>query len=183
MLCETPPRYSISTALPLHTSLSDVFGRSGIHTTCQFNSKIFSNDGKPPHLWCSDPLSNYLFDEDMLSFGADNVAITLNEDGTSYSIKSAVNEDSLVNLTVTQAAPGFCVGKDGTSHFGTDPENPWGSMRHAFWPRCKVEGTIVTKEKQYDFKGRGFFSHALQGMKPHHAGLSPPCLILSSSFL
>ena len=110
----------------------------------------------------------------MLSFGADNVAVTLSEDGTSYSIKSAVNDDSLVNLTFTRIAPGFMVGKDGTSLFGTDHENPWGSMRHAFWPRCKVEGTITTKEKQHDFTGRGMYSFALQGMKPHHAGTSLP---------
>lgn len=114
-----------------------------------------------------------MFDENMLSFGADNLALTLNEEGTAYTIKSAVNEDSLVNLTFTRAAPGFVVGKDGTSYFGTDPANPWGSMMHAFWPRCRVEGTITTKEKTYDLTGRGMFIHAIQGMKPHHAGEFP----------
>jgi len=113
-----------------------------------------------------------MFDEDMLSFGGDNIALTLNEDGSSYSVKAAIHEDTLVNITATRLAPGFCVGKDGTSLFGTDPENPWGCMRHAFWPRCEVEGTIATKEREIDFKGRGFFVHALQGMKPHHAGKS-----------
>lgn len=88
----------------------------------------------------------------------------------SYSIKSATNEASIVNLTVTQIAPGFQVGRDGKTYFGTDLKNPWGSMRHAFWPRCKVEGSIITKGGELDFKGRGFFAHALQGMKPHHAG-------------
>ncbi|PGH26989.1 survival factor 1 [Polytolypa hystricis UAMH7299] len=141
---------------------------AGIHTTCQFNTKIFSTDGKSPHIWSSDPVHNYMFDTDMLSFGGDNVAVTLSDAGDSYTIKSATNENSLVNLTMTRVAPGFVVGKDGTSNFGTDPANPWGSMRHAFWPRCKVEGSIVTKEKEIDFKGRGFFVHALQGMKPHH---------------
>lgn len=117
-----------------------------------------------------------MFDESMLSFGADNLALTLNEEGNAYTIKSAVNEDSLVNLTFTRAAPGFVVGKDGTSYFGTDPTNPWGSMMHAFWPRCRVEGTITTKEKTYDLTGRGMFIHAIQGMKPHHAGeFSAPC--------
>lgn len=42
-------------------------------------------------------------------------------------------------------------------------------MRHRFWPRCTVTGTMITPEKKYDFKGRGVFIHALQGMKPHHA--------------
>jgi hypothetical protein len=42
-------------------------------------------------------------------------------------------------------------------------------MRHAFWPRCSVEGTITTEKGPVDFKGRGMYSYALQGMKPHHA--------------
>lgn len=118
-------------------------------------------------------MSDYLFDEDMLSLGADNLSVALNEEGRQYTIKSAVNADNLVNLTVTQAAPGFVAGKDGTTYFGTDHANPWGSMQHAFWPRCTVAGTITTKEKTYDFnKGRGFYVHALQGMKPHHGGES-----------
>lgn len=111
-----------------------------------------------------------MFDESMRSFGADNLSLELNEEGTAYTIKSAVNDDSLVNLTFTKAAPGFVIGKDGTTYFGTDAKNPWGSMRHAFWPRCSVEGTIQTKEQILDLKGRGIFIHALQGMKPHHAG-------------
>lgn len=111
-----------------------------------------------------------MFDESMLSFAADNLSLNLNEDGTSYTLKSAVNEDSLVNLTFTRSAPGFVVGKDGTTYFGTDAQNPWGSMRHAFWPRCAVEGTIQTSKETIDLKGRGVFIHALQGMKPHHAG-------------
>lgn len=149
---------------------ADAMIHSGIHTTCQFNTKIFYPDGKTPNLWSSDPLSNPDFDDDKLSFYADGCAITLNEEANSYTIKSATNEASIVNLTVTRTAPGFHVGKDGKTYFGTDPKKPWGSMRHAFWPRCQVEGSIITKDGDVDFKGRGFFSHALQGMKPHHAG-------------
>lgn len=150
----------------------------GIHTTAQFNSKIFNVKGDGPHNWHSDPLSNFMFDEPMLSFGADNFSLALNEEGTAYTIKSAVCDDSLVNLTFTRASPGFVIGKDGTTYFGTDPANPWGSMRHAFWPRCTVEGTIQTKEQTLDLKGRGVFIQALQGMKPHHAGeFGRPCLV------
>lgn len=105
----------------------------------------------------------------MLSFYADGCAVTLSEDATSYSIKSVVNESSIVNLTVSRIAPGFQVGSNGTSYFGTDPQHPWGSMRHCFWPRCHVEGSIITKNGEVDFKGGGLFIHALQGMKPHHA--------------
>ncbi len=143
---------------------------SGIHTTCQFNTKIFYPDGKTPNLWSTDTLSNYGFDDQMLSFYADSCAVTLSEDGTSFSVKSATNSASIVNLTITRTAPGFQVGKDGKSHFGTDPLKPWGSMRHAFWPRCSAEGEIITKDGNVDFKGRALFVHALQGMKPHHAG-------------
>ncbi|KAJ5782974.1 Histone H4 [Penicillium paradoxum] len=141
----------------------------GIHTTAQFNVKIFDVSGKGDNKWYSDPLSNFMFDENMLSFGADNLSLTLNEEANSYTIKSTVNEGSLVDLKFSQTAPGFVVGKDGTSYFGTDPKNPWGSMRHAFWPRCAVEGTITTKDQTYDLAGRGVFIMALQGMKPHHA--------------
>jgi hypothetical protein len=95
--------------------------------------------------------------------------VDLSEDGTSYTIKSATNTASIVHLKVTRTAPGFHVGEDGKTHFGTDLENPWGSMRHAFWPRCVVEGGIITQGGEIDFKGRALFVHALQGMKPHHA--------------
>ncbi|KAJ6074084.1 uncharacterized protein N7446_001861 [Penicillium canescens] len=134
-----------------------------------FNVKIFDLSGKGDNKWFSDPLHNFMFDEHMLSFGADNLSLTLNEEGNAYHIKSTVNDGSIVDLKFTQSAPGFVVGKDGTSYFGTDPKNPWGSMRHAFWPRCTVEGNIATKDQTYDLAGRGVFIMALQGMKPHHA--------------
>lgn len=152
-------------------SLTKSTNDSGIRTTCQFNTKIFYPGNKAPYLFSSDSLDNYGFDDEKLSFYADGCAITLNEAGDSYTIKSATNEASIVNLTFTRVAPGFHVGKDGKSYFGTDPKHPWGSMRHAFWPRCNVEGSIITKAEDINFKGRGFLSHALQGMKPHHAGI------------
>jgi len=81
-----------------------------------------------------------------------------------------MNDDrAVVNLTVKRIAPGFKVGKTGTTLFGTDLQSPWGSMRHVFWPRCVAEGTITTKDGPIDFNGKAFFVHALQGMKPHHA--------------
>ena len=143
---------------------------SGIRTTCQFNSKISYMDGKTPNLWATDTLRNHRFDDSNYSFHADNCALELSEDGSFYIIKSSTNRKSVVDLKVSRTAPGFVVGKNGTSYFGTDPDAPWGSMRHAFWPRCKVEGSIMTQTGEVDFTGRAFFSHALQGMKPHHAG-------------
>lgn len=80
------------------------------------------------------------------------------------------NEASLVDLTITRTTPGFQVGKDGNSYYGTDLNNPWGSMRHTFWPRGTAKGQIVTKDGPIDFTGgQAMFVMCLQGMKPHHA--------------
>jgi len=95
--------------------------------------------------------------------------VELSEDGTTYTIRSFTNQQAGVNVTVTRTAPGFQVGTDGKTYFGADLNHPWGSMRHAFWPRNKVEGTITTKDGPINFKGKALFIHALQGMKPHHA--------------
>ena len=105
----------------------------------------------------------------MTSFYADGVSISLNEPGDEYTFKAARNESALLDLVFKRTTPGFQVGENGTSYFGTDPLHPWGEMRHRFWPRCTVTGTIITPEKEYDFGGVGVFIHALQGMKPHHA--------------
>lgn len=146
---------------------------AGIRTTCQFNTKVFNlkDDGKP-HLWCTTPLSNHSFSDDMTAFYADDCAVELSEDGTSYTIKSMTDERAIVNIKVTRTTPGFHAGKTGTTLFGTDLSDPWGTMRHAFWPRCQTEGTITTPDGPVDVKGRCLFVHALQGMKPHHAAAS-----------
>lgn len=145
--------------------------------TVQFNCKLFYPNNDKPFLWVSDPVSNYGFDEEKHSFYADGVSIELSEDGSAYTIKAAVNEASMINVKFTRTAPGFMGGRDGTTNYGTNPKEPWGSMHHHFWPRCSVEGTIITKEEQIDVKGRGMLSHALQGMKPHHAGKPrAPCV-------
>jgi Svf1-like C-terminal lipocalin-like domain/Svf1-like N-terminal lipocalin domain len=114
-------------------------------------------------------LKDFGFDDSQTGFFAENVAIELNKDGDTYTIKSAANEGCLVNLKVKRQSPGFQAGKDGTSYFGTDPENPWGSIFHRFWPRCTVEGTMQTTSKTYNMKGRALYIKAIQGMKPHHA--------------
>ncbi|KFH40414.1 Survival factor-like protein [Hapsidospora chrysogenum ATCC 11550] len=142
---------------------------AGIRITGQFNVKIFSRDSSQAHLWCSTPLSNIEFSQDHFSFYADDCALELSEDGTYYTIKSMNDERAIVNLKVTRTAPGFQGGKTGTTLFGTDLQNPWGTMRHAFWPRCVSEGTITTKDGPVDFKGRALYAYAIQGMKPHHA--------------
>ncbi|KAF2723912.1 oxidative stress survival, Svf1-like protein [Polychaeton citri CBS 116435] len=141
----------------------------GIRTTAQFSTKIFSQEPGKPHLWASDNLTNFTFSGDGLNFKGDGCSMDISEDGKSYHIKSNINKQSIVDVTFTQDAPGFVAGKNGTSYYGTDPKNPWGRMRHIFWPRCIVEGNIITQQGPVDLKGRGFFVHALQGMKPHFA--------------
>lgn len=114
-------------------------------------------------------MSNFSFSEDKQNFKADGCSMEISEDGKTYTIKSSMNKQAVVDLKFTQTSPGFVVGKNGTSNYGTDPQKPWGRMKHAFWPRCQVEGSIITQQGPVDFKGRGFVSHALQGMKPHFA--------------
>ncbi|OAL03878.1 oxidative stress survival, Svf1-like protein [Phaeosphaeriaceae sp. SRC1lsM3a] len=142
---------------------------AGMRVTVQFSCRLFYPNNEKPGLWATDPLSNYGFDEEQHSFYADGVSIELSEDGSFYTIKAAVNENSMVNVKFSRAAPGFQGGANGTTNYGTDVKAPWGSMHHHFWPRANVEGSIITKEGEINVKGRGMFSHAVQGMKPHHA--------------
>lgn len=143
----------------------------GIKTTCQFSSKIFYPDNATTPLFASDPLDNYRISDDKYNFYANNVSLELSADGNTYTIKSSRSTKSIVDIKITKSAPAFMVGKDGTSTFGTDPKKPWGKMFHGFWPRCKVEGSFITPSGPVDFTGRGMYAFALQGMKPHHAGM------------
>ncbi|KUI68429.1 Survival factor 1 [Cytospora mali] len=142
---------------------------AGIRTTTQFNAKVFYPEENKDFLWSTTQLKDVDFSEDKCNFYAQDCAIELSADGTSYTIKSMADSNAVVNLTIKKTAPGFVCGKDGETLFGQDLSNPWGSMRHAFWPRCVAEGTVLTKEGPIDFKGKALFIHALQGMKPHHA--------------
>lgn len=142
---------------------------AGLRVTAQFNCKLFYPNNEKPTLWASDPLSDYAFDEAQHSFYANGLSVELSADGSFYTIKANVNEASRVDVKFTRAAPGFMGGRDGTTTFGTDPKQPWGSMHHHFWPRASAEGSIITKDGEVNVRGRGMFSHALQGMKPHHA--------------
>jgi Svf1-like C-terminal lipocalin-like domain/Svf1-like N-terminal lipocalin domain len=42
-------------------------------------------------------------------------------------------------------------------------------MRHIFWPRTHVTGSVIANGHTIDAKGLGMYVHAIQGMKPHHA--------------
>ncbi|KAK7418750.1 putative cell survival pathways protein [Neonectria punicea] len=148
--------------------------QSGLRTTCQFLCKLFypeNQDPKTPPLWTSTQLSGNELSNDYVSFFATDCKVELSEDGSSYKIESSNDDRAVVDLTVSRVAPGFLAGTTGNTYFGTDPENPWGSMRHTFWPRCVATGSIKTGEEVLaDFyNDHATFIHALQGMKPHHA--------------
>lgn len=141
---------------------------ANLHVTAQVSTKIFHPDGRIT--WSSNPLiSTDYFDDTKHSFYADNIACILSDDGKSYTIKSAVDPTIFIDLVVTQTTPGFKIGKDGRTNFGTDPANPWGAIRHVFWPRNTLEGFIKVGDEKINFKGKAMYVMALQGMKPHHA--------------
>ena len=75
-------------------------------------------------LQTSDTLNNHDFDDQTLSFYADGCAITLNADATSYTVKSTINEASIVNLAITRTALDFVVRMIDNTYFGTEPNSP-----------------------------------------------------------
>lgn len=142
----------------------------GLRKTCQLTTKLFYPERSKPFLWSSDSLSNWKFDKEKTSFHAESCDVTLSPDGNSYHIKSSVSKKAIIDLTFTRTAPGVMAGRNGTTTYGTDLAKPWGSMRHAYWPRCSVTGSIVTPSSgAIDLSGRGMFVHALQGMRPNLA--------------
>ncbi|QPG73738.1 hypothetical protein FOA43_001051 [Brettanomyces nanus] len=174
----------------------------GLHTTAQFTFKIFKKEEPEKYVWTSTHLNNFHIDNGT-DFFADDLSIVLSEDGTTYTINSSVNlRSEVIDLKLVHIGQGIKFGKDGTTYYGLDPENPWGSMRHIFWPRCHVSGEIVTREyrqpeldeqsesgeyleldstdaklliKEESAKltdALGMYVMALQGMKPQHAAAS-----------
>lgn len=162
----------------------------GLHTTAQFTFKIFEKTTPQDFIWTSTKLENFTI-ENGTDFKADNLSIVLNKDKIdTYHIDSSVNKLTEVHLTVKRIGSGVKFGKDGTTYYGTEIENPWGSMRHVFWPRCHVNGNIILRDVKPDqdlenlepeqieyvvkenvniTDGLTMYVMALQGMKPHHA--------------
>ena len=141
--------------------------------TSQFTCLIRKVSDPEFKVWSSNALQQATV-VDGTVFKADRFSIEPSKDFTSYQFTALSAEDVQVNLTFTRESDGFKIGKDGVSKYGTDPKAPWGTMRHIFWPRCKVDGTILLPKKNtlIDFskhESLGLFVMALQGMKPHHA--------------
>lgn len=142
-----------------------------VHTTAQFTFRFYNRTDNANNIWTSTKLEN--FRTDGANFYADNLSIEF-QDNDLVILKSSVNEDSVVELNMKRLVPGIIFGEDGTTLYGEDVTNPWGSMRHVFWPRCQVSGTVKSKslDKTFDINGYTMFVMALQGMKPHHAAKS-----------
>lgn len=167
----------------------------GIHTQAQFTFRIF-NSKKPDelNLWTSTKLEDFRIEGP--NFYAKDLSLELNEEDNEYHFVSQVNEKSTVDLTITRLTPGCKVGEDPNTYYGDNLEEPWGKMRHVFWPRNSIRGTIdlkkpePTEEEEQeeepqetgksvyeeqtitfgpDDKAYSMFVMAFQGMKPHHA--------------
>ncbi|CCE63288.1 hypothetical protein TPHA_0E01960 [Tetrapisispora phaffii CBS 4417] len=168
----------------------------GLHQTAQFNCRIVdSNDVKNFNVWTSTKLENFRIDG--TNFYADNLKIELNEDGNQFHVVANVNEIVSLDLFFTRVTDGCKLGNDPNTYFGDNVEEPWGKIRHIFWPRNKLVGTINIKyeepreeqgnqkegeeeqqlksfiEKTIKFTEEkpalSMFVLAFQGMKPHHA--------------
>ncbi|CAB37424.1 ER to Golgi ceramide transport protein, lipocalin superfamily Svf1 [Schizosaccharomyces pombe] len=140
-------------------------------TTAQSTCRIFDLKHPENDLWTSTNMDQFSFENDKTSFVAKNCSVVL-EDQKRYRIRASINMDSIIDITVHQDAPPFKIGEDGNSTYGTDPSKPWASMKHTFWPRTRVEGSIVARGRVVDVTGPGMFVHALQNGKPHHLASS-----------
>ena len=142
--------------------------------TSQFTFLLCKQSDPDFHVWGSHRLENGEITDSGINFKADRFCIELNDDCTEYHFSGFCSNDIQVDLRFRCVGGGFKIGEDGLSRYGTDLENPWGIMRHIFWPRCSVAGTILVSshnlivECTHD-KTLGLFVMAIQGMKPHHA--------------
>ncbi|ODV89205.1 hypothetical protein CANCADRAFT_32537 [Tortispora caseinolytica NRRL Y-17796] len=161
---------------------------AGLHTTAQFTCRVYHPTKPEDCIWISQNLSDFKITDDddtesreAVSFAeggtsgascqSDNgkLKITLSKDLSFYHFLSNVHEDLQLDVIVKRECEGFKIYPDGTTLYGTNPEEPWGSMRHLFWPRSSVQGKIVIKSKEIALSGHCMYVMALQGMKPHHA--------------
>lgn len=117
----------------------------GIHTQAQFTFRVYDArvDNEDLNLWTSTKLENFRIDGP--NFYADNLSVELDQDNRTYHLKSSVNEKSKVDLTFTRLTPGCKVGDDPSTYYGDNIGEPWGRMRHVFWPRNKVTGKMDLK--------------------------------------
>lgn len=145
-----------------------------VNISLQFLCKVFRPDGTLA--WSSTQLVNHGFSDDKLEVYADNMLCSYDKDDNgveSFIVKSIADKDVAVDVKVVRDGPGVKIGNS-KSLYGSNKDAPWGFMRHVFWPRCKISGSVVIsngeEREKIDMSGRALFVMACQGMKPHHAG-------------
>lgn len=138
--------------------------------TAQVTCRVFHPSDPSKHGWVSVNLSEFsIRSDDRTSFNAPGVFVKLNKDQTIYNVSiNLKDQKTFVELTFERTCPGLKFGEDGETFFGTDPKQPWMSIRHQFWPRARTSGLMHADGQNVDLDGLGMFSHALQQGKPHH---------------
>lgn len=162
----------------------------GFYSTAQQTFKMFHKDSPEEYVWTSTKLDHFQIEG--ANFYADGLKIELSEDGKTYHFQSDVCHETIIDLTFERLVDAVKFGKNGTTYYGDDLAEPWGCMKHVFWPRNKVFGSVILNEKEQEpveegeevvevetkpkldpitrsINGRSMFVMALQGMKPHHA--------------
>ncbi|KZV89004.1 oxidative stress survival, Svf1-like protein [Exidia glandulosa HHB12029] len=140
--------------------------------TIQFVVHVYNPNTKE-RIWSSTNVSG--FTADGRSCKADEFSIVHNPSPTvpgaaeSYTITARPSRDVQVSVTVSRTAdaPGWKLGKDGKSLYGSNPEKPEGYVLHRFWPRTTATGHVVYKGKAITVDAVGMLVHAIQGMRPN----------------
>lgn len=160
----------------IHSNVMD------LTVTAQMTFKVFDLDEKTgkageESIWRSVKLEDFEIVNGH-DFHAKNLTVTLQDDN-SYLMKATCDNFAKVELKFSRVGDGIIFGQDGKTLYGDDVNEPWGSMRHVFWPRCTTDGHIeilketangvFEQERKIVIEGRGMYVMALQGMKPHHA--------------
>ncbi|SCU98432.1 LAFA_0G17876g1_1 [Lachancea sp. 'fantastica'] len=155
----------------------------GLHTTAQLTFRVYNVQTPEFNIWTSTRLENFRIDGP--NFYADNLAIEMDAAGSQVTFKASVSPDTTIDLTFDRTVPGVKVGDNATTYYGDNVEQPWGTMRHIFWPRnmchgsLKVDVSIGSEKPSYkdivfsqEQPAYSMFVMAIQGMKPHHAAKS-----------
>ncbi|SCU81997.1 LANO_0B04808g1_1 [Lachancea nothofagi CBS 11611] len=155
----------------------------GLHTKAQLTFRIYNVQTPELNVWTSTKLENFQIDGP--NFYADGLSIEMDAAGSQVQFKSSVSPDTTIDLTFDRVVPGVKVGENSTTYYGDNVEQPWGTMRHIFWPRnlchgsLKFDVSIGTEAASYrtvsfskDVPVYSMFVMAIQGMKPHHAAKS-----------
>lgn len=140
---------------------------SGINKVCQFTFRLHHQKNPELNIWSSTKLENVRIEGNNLY--ADRLSMEINNHGTEYHLRSSVTKDITIDVVLQRLIPGVKVGEDPITYYGKSIKDYWGTVRHVFWPRNAVSGTIITNNGSISFsQDLCMFVMALQGMKPNH---------------